>query len=103
MSAREMRRRSVMMGLPIAHLPRCVLPSRGGSARQLRFLGAAAAHDADRRGGGERERPLHARDLAGAAVDHDLHGPPRPLGASEVEDRKSTRLNSSHLGISYAV
>src|SRR5258705_13373399 len=40
----------------------------------------------DRRGGG-----------------HDLPRDPLLLGAQQGVDRKSTRLNSSHLGISYAV
>src|SRR3712207_8625048 len=41
------------------------------------------------------------------ARDHRRHGAHRPgrseAGAASVEDRKSTRLNSSHANISYAV
>src|SRR5438045_7328247 len=35
--------------------------------------------------------------------DGDDHAPPHWSGRRWLEDRKSTRLNSSHLGISYAV
>src|SRR5436853_2398834 len=40
-----------------------------------------------------------------AHVAQELQQPerPQPLGLLEFLDRKSTRLNSSHLGISYAV
>src|SRR5205814_8448199 len=34
---------------------------------------------------------------------HFFHGPGRSGKGSQKRDRKSTRLNSSHLGISYAV
>src|SRR5262245_8431841 len=42
---------------------------------------------------------LHDIRAAGVAFDT----PPAPDGPSTARDRKSTRLNSSHLGISYAV
>src|SRR5437870_10985053 len=43
---------------------------------------------------------LHARDVK-TRIDHqDLAGDP---AAGVAEDRKSTRLNSSHVAISYAV
>src|SRR5258705_3636375 len=38
--------------------------------------------------------------LTGTKMEHALHA---PEAAARKEDRKSTRLNSSHLGISYAV
>src|SRR5690606_39653810 len=40
-----------------------------------------------------------------AAVDHPVHhsGPGQPLQAGRQQDRKSTRLYSSHVKISYAV
>src|SRR3712207_7197576 len=54
-------------------------------------------------------RPVQAAPVAGALVEdqpqpadlhvQDPHGPP----LSERQDRKSTRLNSSHANISYAV
>ena len=31
------------------------------------------------------EGPMHARNLAGAAVDHDLHGAARPVGAGQID------------------
>src|SRR2546427_1817735 len=40
---------------------------------------------------------------AGAQLQLRAPGPPRDLGAYERIDRKSTRLNSSHSQISYAV
>src|SRR5256885_12611718 len=52
--------------------------------------------------GGEQHRAVH---LGGAQVDHaQTRGPSLAgAGARAVRDRKSTRLNSSHLVISYAV
>src|SRR5688572_33293015 len=42
-------------------------------------------------------------DEAGAADDDDLHGETLPVVWLHLVDRKSTRLNSSHSQISYAV
>src|SRR3712207_6849743 len=39
----------------------------------------------------------------GPGRDVDRHGDRRPLGEPGHRDRKSTRLNSSHANISYAV
>src|SRR5258705_4665896 len=59
-----------------------------------------------------RGRELHAAPLRpehAGQVDDGIRGDrsPRARGGDELEvaiqDRKSTRLNSSHLGISYAV
>src|SRR5690606_39984001 len=51
--------------------------------------------------------PIHgARPDVGRVVEHDaVHAPPgaRPPGHALPQDRKSTRLNSSHVKISYAV
>src|SRR5947199_7067988 len=44
----------------------------------------------------------HAEDGGAVALDIDAAGLPVTAGVIE-QDRKSTRLNSSHLGISYAV
>src|SRR5256885_7677024 len=50
---------------------------------------------------------LHHRKIERAAIIHDLPGEPggrnRPAIIGNTQDRKSTRLNSSHLVISYAV
>src|SRR3712207_8621294 len=62
-----------------------------------------------------RSRAAHrVRDGVGDVVqldvqEHPVAAPaqrahhPRPLGREELQDRKSTRLNSSHANISYAV
>src|SRR5256885_8659297 len=54
---------------------------------------------------GRDRRPSRARRRVHA--DRDLRGegggPVRPAGVDRPRDRKSTRLNSSHLVISYAV
>src|SRR5437899_8727024 len=39
----------------------------------------------------------------GSRTGRDARARPRCRARSRLEDRKSTRLNSSHLGISYAV
>src|SRR5256885_8459556 len=41
--------------------------------------------------------------VGSTAYNFSAHGPIIPLGAGILADRKSTRLNSSHLVISYAV
>src|SRR5690625_5945959 len=46
------------------------------------------------------KQAFYARDLAGRVV---LVGVPHPDMTLELPDRKSTRLNSSHVAISYAV
>src|SRR5690242_20813761 len=43
------------------------------------------------------------RTGAGTKLSASLAGPPVALEADGVKDRKSTRLNSSHMSISYAV
>src|SRR5438105_8606505 len=70
--------------------------------RRSRRLVQPAAADA-RRGVGRSRAVLVAR--AATRIDGDHSGPP-PSGADAEEerpDRKSTRLNSSHEWISYAV
>src|SRR3712207_9433840 len=56
-------------------------------------------------GGGAVARPggdpVH--HLAVLVVAEESQGPPRLAGVQQVLDRKSTRLNSSHANISYAV
>src|SRR5256885_12424055 len=47
-----------------------------------------------------RLRPTHATRIHGANAAHQRGG---RLRSVEMQDRKSTRLNSSHLVISYAV
>src|SRR2546426_5303490 len=42
-------------------------------------------------------------EALGVRARVNLKGPPQDLYKSSIKDRKSTRLNSSHLVISYAV
>src|SRR5262245_64018648 len=53
------------------------------------------------REGVQRVRTGNVHDIDRAPVQDDPAGVAMDLG--QLEDRKSTRLNSSHLGISYAV
>src|SRR5256885_12715498 len=66
-------------------------PAAAGAADALPFLGAASG---DVQPAGER-----GRSRAGLG----RHAPSHALALAAHEDRKSTRLNSSHLVISYAV
>src|SRR5437868_9837250 len=50
-----------------------------------------------------RDRPLAVADLRGRGGDRRLRRLGRRLGQVLGADRKSTRLNSSHVSISYAV
>src|SRR5205814_10444603 len=65
-----------------------------GLTPPARQEGAGPQHRRDGRGGAARGRGDHVRQARGHLHDR---------GAREQVDRKSTRLNSSHLGISYAV
>src|SRR5690606_41746145 len=72
-------------------------------------------HEGDGRSGGRRVVDEELPELLGAQVVEALHvgGGPRHVAhdvvralgdlADHLEDRKSTRLNSSHVKISYAV
>src|SRR3712207_8716354 len=65
------------------------------------FRSARAAHRT-----GFRRRPARRNDRSDApdAARPDVPGPRRRRdGGAERQDRKSTRLNSSHANISYAV
>src|SRR5205814_9556193 len=100
----------VGLPLPVASYPLPTLPatpistlslhdalpiSRGRRSRNRASGRPRAAYGP---GGGLRAVRPH-RDRAPVAHPEDL----RPAAACELGDRKSTRLNSSHLGISYAV
>src|SRR5690606_39492282 len=63
--------------------------------------GPRAARDDDIRGGKRFARHTHAGHAA--ALDDEAFGAVAPLGQAVTPDRKSTRLNSSHVKISYAV
>src|SRR5258705_7440422 len=58
---------------------------------------------------GERESPDDLGASKAVALELEASEPPpstppsRPATPSPLRDRKSTRLNSSHLGISYAI
>src|SRR5437899_10153124 len=55
----------------------------------------------------DQRRAARLGPRSGRPRDRDVHGAPRAVAPlrrrRRDEDRKSTRLNSSHLGISYAV
>src|ERR1035438_9816928 len=71
---------------PLPKISKIVLPSRQGAER----LFPQGVPDSFAKGLPERQAPVPRRT-----------GPVGPTGG--LRDRKSTRLNSSHLGISYAV
>src|SRR5690606_42166068 len=80
--------------LPIslpAQPPRRVAPERGDGVAQRQQRPAAE------RGPGEQRR--ERGDADDERGEHD----PGAAAGEEVQDRKSTRLNSSHVKISYAV
>src|SRR5690606_40649507 len=52
---------------------------------------------------GELRRGERERDFAGLVRARSGDGEPAPRGGAGAGDRKSTRLNSSHVKISYAV
>src|SRR5439155_18496430 len=87
--------------LPISHSGPGLFARRpgGGEGAGAAVRGDAvpiAAQERDRRAGVVRDgvQPLRAGAAAGAAAHHFT---------MEAQDRKSTRLNSSHVAISYAV
>src|ERR1035438_5236839 len=107
-----------LSSLGAAQLPMVFEPNAGQAAQDVRFLGRGGAEQiALLDGGGFRAHGVAIR-LAGAnprAVGVGLqplpgrsnyfsgHGAARWHAGIAQLDRKSTRLNSSHLGISYAV
>src|SRR5256885_5223579 len=64
---------------------------------------ARRGHGDRGRQGGTDHRSRRAGVLAGVAGGHQARAEPRRVHGHEDRDRKSTRLNSSHLVISYAV
>src|SRR3712207_8332188 len=50
-----------------------------------------------------RPGPCHGSDRRADQPLSAVHPPPGMIGTDEQRDRKSTRLNSSHANISYAV
>src|SRR3712207_8482816 len=82
---------------PYTTLFRSILAASRGHAARLAVAGRPAA------AGAVAAHPVHAE--AAAAVARGGAGLPQPQRADEphLRDRKSTRLNSSHANISYAV
>src|SRR5258705_10308492 len=72
------------------------------SPRRLVDASRTAVRDAARPALAPRAVPLVRRDRRGHRAARQQDGVRRPLRLRQ-QDRKSTRLNSSHLGISYAV
>src|ERR1035441_1406745 len=73
---------------------------RAAAARGLLIAGDFRAHDGL---DGELFTQFPHEGLLGGLAGLDLTAGKLPLQCMAVTDRKSTRLNSSHLGISYAV
>src|SRR2546430_7755740 len=81
-----------------------VLRVPGPLARRARRARARAPRPALRGATARAPRPRHARPPAAERGDHGgLARATRSRPAQEARDRKSTRLNSSHSQISYAV
>src|SRR2546422_5772067 len=85
-------------------IPRCARPRpEGGTPHD----GAVVLHDDGARVERERLEQLEQRGAprhrAGLPVDRDIDRVVHPFSSSSIRDRKSTRLNSSHGYISYAV
>src|SRR5207253_4007319 len=74
---------------------------QGGGEEELRRRRVRKAV-AGGAGGGQAEGDVDGRAGAAAAT-RLLRAPPAAAVARRVRDRKSTRLNSSHVAISYAV
>src|SRR3712207_7162821 len=70
-------------------LPICEIAAPGEVLRLIQHIGHAARH-----AGGE---------VAAGLADHHHDAPGHVFAAVIAQDRKSTRLNSSHANISYAV
>src|SRR5439155_20344455 len=78
------------------------------NATATTVLYTLSLHDALPISEGASARALYATGLAGkarhdVARDHRRRPGPDPRHAGDDRDRKSTRLNSSHVAISYAV
>src|SRR5699024_11438271 len=79
----------------------CALPI---SARRLRRRAGPGAAGAGPTGRVRRQRRPHQIRLRQPVADHRRFRSRQPQGPELApEDRKSTRLNSSHVSISYAV
>src|SRR5690606_39634457 len=89
------------------HRRRRAARARGGGACTARPLHAEAQRARVVRSPAARPYPsLHAESAARgdpAGLPRGVHALPVPLAARGCRDRKSTRLNSSHVKISYAV
>src|SRR5207247_10578848 len=94
---RQARERAVVARVDDVHLAGSAGERRRESDRSLAVERAAPLLEQGRLLG-ERRVAVHPEQLA-----LDLHYLPRARQVMEIEDRKSTRLNSSHEWISYAV
>src|SRR5437868_8174826 len=80
---------------PYTTLFRSLMTHRGEASGHL-----GEERDADR---AERDRPQEAVAEGGAGLDGGADRADFEIAADAGQDRKSTRLNSSHVSISYAV
>src|SRR5690348_17674991 len=78
-----------------------LFPSRDGDHRDLHSFPTRRSSDlASSRGGAKTGRPVGRESVA---TGHRIPRHALPSGRVDRQDRKSTRLNSSHPSISYAV
>src|SRR3712207_9096353 len=95
------KRRSVVFFLMIRRPPRSTLFPYTTLFRSLDRPGAP--RDAARRAPGRREDPVPRRGEGAARRHAERRDDHAPREGARPRDRKSTRLNSSHANISYAV
>src|ERR1035438_10771967 len=100
-----------MLGLPVCHKPHPHFAPRAADddlLARLATIPQVVDQDASETGrtglGWAAHKPGGvASSMAPTSTHARLFQDSRPFSASWTPDRKSTRLNSSHLGISYAV
>src|SRR5205807_8655974 len=85
--------------------PSPLFPTRRSSDLHARHLGAVAGHRVriDHAAAAQGPRRVAVRRRRAARHAHARRGHARAPARRDQRDRKSTRLNSSHLVISYAV
>src|SRR5699024_12804558 len=78
-------------------------PTRRSSDLPRGLVGEGDGHDVPAAGGLAAHHPIQPGGHVGAGHDGGAQGPQVLVGGGPGGDRKSTRLNSSHVSSSYAV